>query len=74
MHAALLTLSLALALAGPSTASPLHPQHELEKRGVSCLKVGSTATASWTDGAGRKCVWSGVVGGNFGANSVNGGE
>ncbi|RYN23883.1 hypothetical protein AA0113_g2876 [Alternaria arborescens] len=46
----------------------------LDKRAISCLKVGATATASWTNAAGQSCRWTGVVGSNFGANSVNGGE
>ncbi|KAH8896817.1 hypothetical protein GQ53DRAFT_819076 [Thozetella sp. PMI_491] len=56
-----------LALASP--ASPL-----LDKRSVTCLKVGATATATWTNAAGQTCKWTGVVGSNFGTNSVNGGD
>ena len=41
---------------------------------ITCLKVGSTATATWTNAAGRSCRWNGVVGSNFGRNAVNGGE
>ncbi|PQE26873.1 hydrolytic enzyme protein [Rutstroemia sp. NJR-2017a BVV2] len=41
---------------------------------VTCLKVGATATARWTNSAGKSCTWSGAVGGNFGSNSVNGGD
>ncbi|KXT13797.1 hypothetical protein AC579_2343 [Pseudocercospora musae] len=46
----------------------------LERRSVTCLKVGSTATARWTNSAGQTCTWTGVVGSNFGTNSVNGGD
>lgn len=53
---------------GVSLAEPL------ERRSITCLKVGSTATARWTNSAGQSCTWSGTVGSNFGTNSVNGGE
>ncbi|KAF2765940.1 hypothetical protein EJ03DRAFT_318498 [Teratosphaeria nubilosa] len=46
----------------------------LERRSVTCLKVGATATASWTTDAGITCTWSGVVGSNFGLNSINDGD
>jgi hypothetical protein len=67
MH--LLSLSLTALLAMRVSASPA-----VDKRAISCLRVGATATASWTNAAGQSCRWSGVVGGNFGANSANGGE
>ena len=41
---------------------------------VICLKVGATAKAGWTNGAGEVCTWQGVVGSNFGTNVVNDGE
>ena len=41
---------------------------------VTCLKVGTTATAQWTNEAGEACTWEGVVGSNFGTNVVNDGE
>ncbi|PQE19537.1 hydrolytic enzyme protein [Rutstroemia sp. NJR-2017a WRK4] len=50
-----------------STASIVHAS-------VSCLKVGATAKASWTNSAGKSCTWSGAVGSNFGTNAVNGGD
>lgn len=53
-------------------ASPLQPG--LEKRAVTCLKVGSTATATWKNAAGKTCRWTGTVGSNFGTNSATGGE
>lgn len=58
-----------LALAAPSPADL-----GLEKRSITCLKVGATATASWTNSAGKSCKWTGVVGSNFGTNTVNSGE
>lgn len=50
------------------------PAPELAARSITCLKVGATATAKWTNAAGKTCSWTGVVGSNFGANSANGGE
>lgn len=41
---------------------------------VTCLKVGATATAGWTNEAGQACTWKGIVGSNFGTNVVNDGE
>lgn len=41
---------------------------------ITCLTIGSSATARWTNAAGQTCTWSGAVGSNFGTNSVNGGE
>ncbi|KAF2633304.1 hypothetical protein BU25DRAFT_329022, partial [Macroventuria anomochaeta] len=61
-------LLVATALTSASSASPL------EKRAITCLKVGATATATWTNAAGKTCNWAGVVGSNFGTNSVNGGD
>ncbi|KAF1961036.1 hypothetical protein CC80DRAFT_403478, partial [Byssothecium circinans] len=52
------------------TASPT----KSDKRAISCLTVGSSATATCTNGAGKICRWSGTVGSNFGTNSVNGGD
>ncbi len=45
-----------------------------ESASVTCLKVGATATARWTNEAGEACTWKGVVGSNFGTNVVNDGE
>ncbi|WPA97384.1 uncharacterized protein RHO25_001994 [Cercospora beticola] len=61
---AVITAILALAIANPI----------LDKRSVTCLTVGSTATARWTNAAGQTCSWTGTVGSNFGTNSANGGE
>ena len=58
-----------LVLASFSVASPV-----LEKRAITCLRVGQTATASWTNAAGKKCTFTGVVGSNFGVNPSGSGE
>jgi hypothetical protein len=50
------------------------PAPELAARSITCLKVGAIATATWKNAAGKTCNWTGVVGSNFGTNSVNGGE
>ncbi|RAL15877.1 uncharacterized protein BO97DRAFT_383664 [Aspergillus homomorphus CBS 101889] len=42
------------------------------KRSVTCLKVGATATATWTNSAGKTCTYTGVVGSNYGTNSAGG--
>lgn len=57
-----LMIALAAVAATPISAS------------VTCLKVGSTATAQWTNEAGEACTWVGTVGSNFGMNDVNDGE
>lgn len=58
-----------LVLASLSVASPV-----IEKRSITCLRVGQTATASWTNKAGQKCTFTGVVGSNFGPNPSGSGE
>ena len=58
----LFKIALAVLAAAPISAS------------VTCLKVGSTATAQWINEAGEACTWVGVVGSNFGMNEVNDGE
>lgn len=40
---------------------------------VTCVKVGGSATATWTNSEGKLCSWTGVVGSNFGT-SFTGGE
>lgn len=62
-----------LAAAALTLASPIESSL-LEKRAITCLKVGSTATATWKNAAGKTCRWTGTVGSNFGTNSVTGGE
>ncbi|KAF3360703.1 hypothetical protein VdG1_04905 [Verticillium dahliae VDG1] len=46
----------------------------LDKRAVSCLSVGATATARWTNAAGQNCTFTGVVGSNYGANGAGAGD
>ncbi|KAJ4983351.1 hypothetical protein SVAN01_11136 [Stagonosporopsis vannaccii] len=70
MKSILFTLLAAAAL---SSASPIEAE-TLEKRAVTCLKVGATATATWKNAAGKTCRWTGTVGSNFGTNSVTGGD
>lgn len=52
----------ALAAVAPASAS------------LTCLTVGTVATASWTNKAAQACTWTGTVGSNFGVNAVNNGE
>lgn len=46
----------------------------LSKRAVSCLQVGASATARWTNSAGKTCTFTGTAGSNFGANPSGSGE
>ena len=46
----------------------------LAKRSITCLKVGDTATATWTNSAGQKCTFTGVVGSNYGSSDGREGE
>lgn len=46
----------------------------ITKRSVTCLEVGTTATAIWTNSAGQSCSFVGVVGSNYGTNSAGVGE
>lgn len=57
-----LTIGLAAIAAAPISAS------------VTCVGVGTTATAQWTNEAGEACTWEGVVGSNFGMDDDNDGE
>lgn len=59
---ALLTVTLAVLVLSPASAS------------ITCLKVGATATARWTNAADENCTWTGIVGSNFGIDPVNGGK
>lgn len=74
----LLRLLLALAPltavvhAMPSGSSPASPLLHNDKRSVTCLTVGTTATATWTNADGQTCTFSTTVGSNFGTNSVGG--
>lgn len=51
----------------PLAIDALSPR--LNKRSITCLEVGATATATWTNGDGQTCSFTGVVGSNFGTNS-----
>ncbi|KAJ8069555.1 hypothetical protein OCU04_003205 [Sclerotinia nivalis] len=46
----------------------------LAQASVTCVKVGATAKATWTNSAAQTCTWTGTVGGNFGTNTINGGD
>lgn len=61
-----------LTLAGIALASPSSPPSPLSRRSVTCLKIGATATATWTDADGKTCTFSGVVGSNYGENAAGG--
>lgn len=65
------TLLLTLTLTLTATA---HPSATYQKRSVTCLKVGATATATWTNSADQTCTYVGVVGSNYGENSDGDGE
>ncbi|KAH6997434.1 hypothetical protein EDB80DRAFT_688780 [Ilyonectria destructans] len=56
------------------TLATLSQTPDLERRAVNCLRVGVTAMAKWTNGAGRTCTFLGVVGGNYGANRASSGD
>ncbi|KAJ3546154.1 hypothetical protein NM208_g2144 [Fusarium decemcellulare] len=58
-----------LLLASVAVASP-----SVSKRAITCIKVGQTATATWTNSAGQSCTFTGVVGSNYGANSAGSGD
>ncbi|KAE8132797.1 hypothetical protein BDV38DRAFT_287391 [Aspergillus pseudotamarii] len=55
-------------------AVPSGPSSNLDKRSITCLKVGESATATWTNSAGQTCTFVGVVGSNYGANSAGNGD
>ncbi|KAL2870548.1 uncharacterized protein BJX67DRAFT_377905 [Aspergillus lucknowensis] len=58
-----------LASAVPSTQA-----QALDKRAITCLTVGSTATATWKNSAGQNCSFVGIVGSNYGTNSAGSGD
>ncbi|PWY66777.1 hypothetical protein BO70DRAFT_390610 [Aspergillus heteromorphus CBS 117.55] len=70
LHPTPLLLSLLL-LAGVTVGTPALT---LDKRGITCLQVGATATATWTNSAGESCSYVGVVGSNYGENSDGEGD
>lgn len=41
---------------------------------ITCLDVGSTATATWTDSQNQTCSFTGMVGSNYGSNIAGNGE
>ncbi|TLD30639.1 hypothetical protein PspLS_02176 [Pyricularia sp. CBS 133598] len=55
-------------------AATAGPAIGLQKRSITCLKLGDTATATWTNAAGQTCTFTGVVGSNFGANPAGAGD
>lgn len=62
---ALFTTSVLGAALG-SSAAPLG------KRAITCIAPGATATARWTNSAGKSCSFTGVVGSNYGRNAAGG--
>ncbi|TDZ37528.1 hypothetical protein CTRI78_v011105 [Colletotrichum trifolii] len=69
-----LSLLLAAALPLVTIAAPSPSPLVHSKRAITCLKVGATATARWTNSAGQSCTFTGVVGSNCGANSAGSGD
>lgn len=65
-------LLVLMALIGPVIATPTSPASPLQKRSVTCLAVGASATATWTNAAGQSCSFVGVVGSNYGTNAAGG--
>lgn len=41
---------------------------------ITCLDVGTTATATWTNSKNQTCSYTGLVGSNYGANTAGDGE
>jgi hypothetical protein len=64
--------AILIAFAGLVASSPTLGL--FSKRAVSCLQVGSSATARWTNSAGQTCTYTGIVGSNYGANPSGSGE
>lgn len=56
-------------LVGLAASSPI-----LQKRAISCLTVGTLATAQWVNSAGETCTYTGLVGSNYGPNPSGSGE
>lgn len=75
LHAAAILLGFLPHLYATALAEPGQKQFpEISKRSVVCLKVGTTAVATWTNSAGKTCSFTGLVGSNYGINTVNEGE
>ena len=53
---------------------PLAVSATLSKGSITCLEVGATATATWTNNDGQTCSFVGVVGSNYGTNNDGSGE
>ncbi|GKZ28302.1 hypothetical protein AbraIFM66950_003558 [Aspergillus brasiliensis] len=64
-------LPILLSLTLTATA---HPSATHQKRSVTCLKVGATATATWTNSDDQTCTYVGVVGSNYGESSSGDGD
>ncbi|KAH6986499.1 hypothetical protein BKA56DRAFT_480145 [Ilyonectria sp. MPI-CAGE-AT-0026] len=64
MHPIIALFFVCVATAAPSVS----------KRSITCLQVGATATARWTNSAGQSCTFVGVVGSNYGTNSAGSGD
>jgi hypothetical protein len=69
----LLSKAIFIAFAGLVASSPILGLF-ISNRAVSCLSVGGSATARWTNSAGQTCTYTGIVGSNYGANSSGSGE
>ncbi|KAF3761812.1 hypothetical protein M406DRAFT_333859 [Cryphonectria parasitica EP155] len=61
-----------LTLGSIAHAMPNSPVSPLSRRSVTCLTVGATATATWTNAEGQTCTFKGVVGSNYGENASGG--
>lgn len=61
-----------VALAGVVCARLNAPPSSLSRRSVTCLTVGTNATATWTDATNRTCTFNGIVGSNYGENASDG--
>ncbi|KAH7035848.1 uncharacterized protein B0I36DRAFT_238874 [Microdochium trichocladiopsis] len=64
-------LSILAALFATSAIGAVVPA-ALEKRAITCVAPGSTATARWTNAAGQACTFNGIVGSNYGKNAAGG--
>jgi hypothetical protein len=70
--AMLLSNALLVAFASLAASSPIFEL--FSKQAVSCLQLGASATARWTNSAGKQCTYTGIVGSNYGANPSGSGE
>lgn len=69
-----LGVGAAVIVLSTTVAAAYLPSPPFPSVGISCLDVGSTATAQWVNAAGQSCTWTGVVGSNFGISPLNGRE